>query len=92
MPIRAAAITRPGKDERTEALLPGLRSPAERLLRHLPPSLRLPAALRAVKAFPLPHSTEQVLVDEVARCWDGVPLPRPLEDIVTHAGNARNRV
>jgi hypothetical protein len=85
MPIRAAAITRPGKDERTEALLPGLRSPAERILRRLPPALRLKAALRAVKAFPLPHATEAALVDEVARCWDGVPLPRPLADIIDRA-------
>lgn len=85
MAIRAAAITRPGKDERTEALLPGLRGPVERLLAHLPASMRLPAALRALRAMPLPRDVEAALVDEVARCWDGVPLPRPLPQLVDRA-------
>ncbi len=85
MPIRAAAITRPGKDERTEALLPGLRSPAERLVRRLPRSLQAAAAQRAIRAMPLPRDVEATLVDEVARCWDGVPLPRPLPDLVDRA-------
>ena len=85
MAIRAAAITRPGQDERTEALLPSLRSPAERLLRRLPRSMRLAAALRLLGAMPLPHEVEASLVDEVARCWDGVPLPRPLADLIDRA-------
>lgn len=85
MPIRAAAIARPGLDERTRALLPGLRSPVPRILRRLPPAMQLPAALRAVRALPLPHDVESALVDEVARCWDGVPLPRPLPDLVDRA-------
>ncbi len=85
MGLREGAITRPGRDERTDALLPGLRSPAERLIRRLPRSMQTAAALRAVRAMPLPHDVEAALVDEVARCWDGVPLPRPLTELVDRA-------
>jgi lauroyl/myristoyl acyltransferase len=85
MALREATVARPGRDERTDALLPGLRSPAERLIRRLPRSLQLAACLRAVQAMPLPRDVEEQLVQEVARCWDGVPLPRPLPDLVDRA-------
>ena len=33
---------------------------------------------RRVRRHGLPHEAEQAIVQEVERCWDGVPLPRPL--------------
>ncbi len=37
---------------------------------------------RRVRRHGLPHEAEQAIVQEVERCWDGVPLPRPLEAII----------
>jgi len=33
----------------------------------------------------MPRTLEQELVDEVRRCWDGVPLPRPLPALIDDA-------
>lgn len=33
----------------------------------------------------MPRALEQELVDEVRRCWDGIPLPRPLVEILDDA-------
>lgn len=38
-----------------------------------------------LRAAPLDGSLEQELVDEVRRCWEGVPLPRPLPALIDDA-------
>lgn len=38
-----------------------------------------------LSARPLPAPLEQQLVDEVRRCWEGVPLPRPLPALIDDA-------
>ena len=49
------------------------------------PERRRGAVATFLKARPLPASLEQELVDEVRRCWEGVPLPRPLPDLIDDA-------
>ncbi len=74
-----------GRDERTDALLPGLGRRRSGLLSVLPRTMQERAARAWVRANPLPAATEQLLVDEVAKCWDGVPLPRTLDVLIDDA-------
>lgn len=74
-----------GRDERTAALLPGLGRRRSGFLAALPRTLQERAARAWVRANPLPPATEQLLVDEVAKCWDGVPLPRTLPVLIDDA-------
>jgi len=63
-------------------MLPRLQAGTLRRLGLLPPSLLDRALERYVRRRPLPAEVEQAIVAEVDRCWDGVPLPRPLPEIV----------
>ncbi len=51
----------------------------------LEPAKRLKAARTVLRALPMPVALEQELVDEVRRCWEGVPLPRALPAILDDA-------
>ncbi len=55
------------------------------MLLALGPERRLRVARQLLRAAPLPVALEQELVDEVRRCWDGVPLPRKLPGILDDA-------
>jgi len=54
-------------------------------LLRLGPERRRAAVATFLRAAPLPASLEQQLVDEVRRCWEGVPLPRKLPDLIDDA-------
>lgn len=49
------------------------------------PARRARAVAAWLRAVPLARSLEQELVDEVRRCWEGVPLPRPLPALIADA-------
>ncbi len=51
----------------------------------LPSGLRARAIDGRIRRRPLPAEVEQAIVGEVERCWDGVPLPRPLPAIIDDA-------
>jgi lauroyl/myristoyl acyltransferase len=48
----------------------------------MPLGLRDRAIALRIRRHPLPREVEQTIVEEVDRCWDGVPLPRPLPTII----------
>lgn len=66
-------------------MIPRLPPLARSTLLALGPEQRLNAARRILRALPMPVPLEQELVDEVRRCWDGVPLPRGLPAIIDDA-------
>ena len=75
----------PSWEARSAAVLPKLRGHrVERLSRRFDS-----AGERALRAWidrnPLSHRVEQEMVEEVDRCWDGVPLPKPLTELVDAA-------
>jgi len=55
------------------------------VLARIPSPTRTNALSWAVRRTPLDRSLEQVLVEEVGRCWDGVPLPQALPQLIDHA-------
>lgn len=61
---------------------PRLTAGKLRRMGFLPRPLLDRAIDRRVRRHPLPSEVELAIVAEVERCWDGVPLPRSLPEIV----------
>ena len=78
-------LDHPALDERVRALHPRLGAGTLRRLSLMPLGLRERAIDLRIRRRPLPKEVEQTIVDEVSRCWDGVPLPRPLPEIIDQA-------
>jgi len=67
------------------SLAPGVPRGVLDVLSRIPSPTRTNALSWAVRRKPLPRSLEQELVDEVGRCWDGVPLPQALPELIDTA-------
>ncbi len=69
-------------EDRAEGLLPRLSPRLLSLLGRSPSSVRRRIIRSYLRVHPLPRAPRAELVDEVARCWSDVPLPRPLDELV----------
>lgn len=78
-------MERPEHERPGGGLIPTLPARLLRPLLRLPPRQQALAARALLRGLPLDPALRDQAEDELARCWDGVPLIRPIPELVDQA-------